>query len=814
MDEFSGLTPITSSDSQPIPNAPDSDSGEFAGLSVINKDQAHQVKHGTGLEQAKTIAENLASGATLGGSEIAETKLLGVKPEDIEGRRSANPWEAGLSNVAGTAALMATPFGEIGEGVGAAADALGASPLAARVAGLGVEGSLIGGTGTTADEYALGDPNLNAQKIISNYGIGLALGSGLGALSKGVEAALPAASEKLSSALENIKGKVSSIGEDAPEGSWLDSIHKGINGVDKDPVSIREMSSNIGDVYKASKEAAKDLYETAAPANIGKALESMPLQDAQEKAFGIYDQIESKVNDLKSNPEDYSSSQVKQINNKVSDLQNDLVGAKSAFEVHTALTDFAKDISKDIKFDKIPTASQQAVQQEMKGMNGLVRDSLSNADQWGEAANHYSQVNTQYNSYKTALKNFESNFMKKEVSASGTKKFIMDPSKVQSFFNNTGDVSQDLKSQYLNDFMNQSQSLSKANENYYGYKAAEQSLSDRITQQAQKHEELSDVAQAMKNKVKQSSGVQGALTGVLPTELVLHGIGASHPVAAALSLGYKGYKLLNNPYELGSKLNSTVNTFKALGNIANGVSKKIASGSRAIFSSNPVRGAIVSEAANESYDKRVERIQELASNTDSLVDNMTKNTQALYDSAPNISGGIHSTMINAVNYLNSKIPRPANPMFGSDDFEPSESQRDQFNGVYNVVNDPISVLNQVREGSLSNDQLAAVQTVYPHLMDEMRKTVMEQMTPEKVKEMTYSSKMVLAKFLGQPLDESMTPTALLSNQAVLQGPQQSSQGMTKTPKGRPKTTLGGLKELDLASRSATGTQDLEADDDA
>lgn len=800
---FNGLTqtnpqPITNAAASPTQgNAP---AGfNFAGVQQVDSDAANEAKYGTAPEMAKTAVEGVARGATLGVSDLAENELFD-NAKERQARMQANPWTSNLSQMAGGAGLIAATGG-------AGAIAEGGGTLA-RVAAMGLEGGAFG-AGNAVTDYSLGDPNLNAQKVLTDIGMGAALGGGLGILSRGVEAALPAATQKLSNALSSIKDYSATIGENAPEGSWMSKLNDGITGANGSPESIRDMSSNLGNVYKASKEAATDLYETAAPANISKALESMPLEQAQQNGFNIYDQLEKKISDLQASPDTFSTPQVKQIMMKMENLQNDLVGAKASFEVHDALNDFAKDLSKGIKFDTAPTATQMAVQEEMKGINTLVRSSLKDPAQWGEeAANHFSQTSDQYNAYKTSLKNFQTNFMKKEVSSTGAKNYVMDPGKVNTFFNNIGDVSQDLRKQYLEDFMQQADSLSKASENYYGYKAAEQTISDKVSQLAKKHEELTQVAQAMKNRIA-PEGSNSRLTEFAGAGLA-HAAGVSHPVVAGTLGAIEAYKAIKNPYALGSTLNSTINKIQALGNITNSVSKGITSASKSIFSGS-ARGAVVGGAVSATgYDKRVDRIQELANNPQMMIDHLNKTTNALYDAAPNITNSVNGTMTTAVNFLNSKIPKPQSKYPLSEPFEPSASQKDQFNRYYEAVNDPLSVLSSVKDGSISNEQIEALQAVYPHLLSEMRSNVVQNLNPNK--DIPYSTKIALAKFLNTPLDASMTPQSMMSNQIALNGPQQSAQGMQKAPKGKEKTTLGGLKELDVASRSATNTESLESDD--
>lgn len=131
--------------------------------------------YGTPEQQTLSGVEGALRGATLGLSDVAETKLAGVKPEDIRGRQQENPWTSGLAAAAGGAgAAYATGGGSL------LAEGLGGGVLGGAL-GLGTEGAVFG-AGNAISDAALGDPDLNAQKIMSHIGWGAVLGSGLGAL--------------------------------------------------------------------------------------------------------------------------------------------------------------------------------------------------------------------------------------------------------------------------------------------------------------------------------------------------------------------------------------------------------------------------------------------------------------------------------------------------------------------------------------------------------------------------------------------------------------------------------------------------------
>lgn len=142
-----------------------------------------QAKYGTASQQALAGLEALGRGATLGGTDVLETKLLGVNPEEIKKRREANPVTSFVGTGLGGAGLFAATGG-LG-GLGAGIEGAVGKGLLGHALGSGAEGAVFG-AGNVISDAALGDPNLNAQKVIANLGTGFALGAGFGALGYGL----------------------------------------------------------------------------------------------------------------------------------------------------------------------------------------------------------------------------------------------------------------------------------------------------------------------------------------------------------------------------------------------------------------------------------------------------------------------------------------------------------------------------------------------------------------------------------------------------------------------------------------------------
>lgn len=223
------------------PAPPSGGSKEPPGLDAFLQNKPDLSKYETPWQQDAAKVEGLLRGATLGLSDVAETKLGISTPQAISGRQQANPWQSGLTSGLGAAGIAA-----ITGGGSLAAEAMGGGALAGAV-GLGAEGAVFG-AGNAISEAALGDPDLNAEKVLSHIGWGAALGAGLGAVAGHLGAFAGKASDAAAAVAEDLApGHVP--GEPAP--------------IMAEPIVPKEPINSYADLEKRITEgkARGDSYE-------------------------------------------------------------------------------------------------------------------------------------------------------------------------------------------------------------------------------------------------------------------------------------------------------------------------------------------------------------------------------------------------------------------------------------------------------------------------------------------------------------------------------------------------------------------------
>ncbi len=128
------------------------------------------------------------------------------------------------------------------------------------------------------------------------------------------------------------------------------------------------------------------------------------------------------------------------------------------------------------------------------------------------------------------------------------------------------------------------------------------------------------------------------------------------------------------------------------------------------------------------------------------------------------------------------------------EIKPSPMQQAHFNRALDIAEQPLVVLDAIKEGTLTQQDIGHLKMLYPDLYNkfnnEMMNHVINRTTDEEP--IPYRTKLALSLFMGQPLDSSMTPMSLQSSQIAFQpqGGQQPPQGMKMHHSSQAMSKLG------------------------
>lgn len=159
----------------------------------------------------------------------------------------------------------------------------------------------------------------------------------------------------------------------------------------------------------------------------------------------------------------------------------------------------------------------------------------------------------------------------------------------------------------------------------------------------------------------------------------------------------------------------------------------------------------------------------------------------------------------AVSYLRSIKPQE-NKMgpFGHDR-RPSSVEQSRYDRALDLANDPRRAFASIQDGTLSASDVKHLNSMYPGFVKTAQSKLMNAAIEHTAggSEISYPTKIALSKFLGQPLDASLTPQSI----QMLQGPKSPpAQAPAQAPKQH-KVPLNALKDFSSAFQTPSQTRE-------
>lgn len=204
-------------------------------------------------------------------------------------------------------------------------------------------------------------------------------------------------------------------------------------------------------------------------------------------------------------------------------------------------------------------------------------------------------------------------------------------------------------------------------------------------------------------------------------------------------------------------------------------------------------------------------VAQLAANPSALIERTSRAFENLSNVAPKTATALAMTTMRAVQFLNEKAPK-ANQRVATltpqlDNQRYSDADVSKFAQYLDAVEDPLTVLEDLRRGSISKEGIEAVKAVYPKIYEQMRTETMTRLSELK-KPLPYEQRLQLGKLLDIPADPTLTPEFIKAQQARFAPTQPSApqQAAPSSPnggygrKGRPTDTQAYLTKSERIER--------------
>lgn len=827
--------------------------------------------------EVAAAATGAARGISFGLSDLALTKTGLVSRETLSDLKKINPQ---ISTVADLGSILATTLfsggtsllGQSARAAGVGVEALSAAARAAeglvasglekgaaktvaeniiktavaKAAGGAVEGVGFGAGGLVSD-YALGDPDLNAEKIIGTLGLsavlGGATGAGLSVASKvgpsfveKAENATKSVSDMLSKASSeaaNIVSKVSAKLSNQPEDVIQKFLAPGEEGklirqaAIRPNLSINEQKKQASELlqkmYDQNQAVSKEYFSHVRPQEIDEALLNNPVDNAASigKAKEMLNQTMADFDSL--DPEIFTDRpRIKRFQNAVKSALDDFEThpLKSENQIQTAgqafkrINELKQEVDPIIRWDQLAEPASEASVNTLKSFRGQFKNYLTNPEIFEKAASVQQNINETFNKFFNASEDFENRFMRETI-VNGKRVMQIEPQKLNRYFNDVEDFKNFGRDSTAHNFIDASKDLTQHIYDISGgpYNVAE--LIDNSPILGSSFAKAKEISEPLSKNLKEfeaqsvfkhlkhgeilttSDAVKGLLAFKFLGPLGVAAMGAikqlTHP--ENLIKGLASLERMKNGFSKGAE--ESIASFLAKGSLS--ASKAIRPASIKALQLSGLMTHEPSRKADKSdhYAEIFNQLNDFKSNPQKLINKVDTNLKDMNRIAPNISKGMTKVALTAVDFLHSKAPKNTNfSILGNKKWKPSDQELAQFERYYKAIEDPKSVLHDLRDGVISREGVETLKTIYPNFYQEIQRHILGKATELK-EELPYRDRLQLSIFFGVPIERAMQPDFIRTLQGSFSQPQAAQSSDTLRPQGLQKLHFSENRQSNL-----------------
>jgi hypothetical protein len=543
----------------------------------------------------------------------------------------------------------------------------------------------------------------------------------------------------------------------------------------------------------------------------GSALEHIPAEDAQKEGMRVLNGVGRKINEMRAEPDLFAAGYVRQLELFRDGIVRTLTDEPTAPAIFQRLRLLRQQLDGEIPWDAATRSlNERKAVSEFKELRTFVRDSITNGETWGQAGVRQEALDKAYTDYFAARKEM----LRRLGEGTGTAKTIS-PTKVNAWVNAMADMRGKVKTGAFIDYTDAATRLAHEMETS-GLQGAP-AIRKQIAQAVETAEEIRQRA-AVTQLVKMQQGHEILSSGpAVPT-------GASMALAAARRIpGGAGHVagLITGTIHKVRQPSTMVHVLSVLDKFAKRASVRLDKSASAIFKSG-AGGAASSKAAAtgtegfssggmvtpERFTDVSSSLRDYGGNLDRLAEVVSRETEGLRDHAPAATAAAHAFAARVVQHLGAQLPDGGTRQLLDPKFEPSRTELADYNRHHEIAaRGPVAVLEHLARGTLHPAHLEASQAMYPRLHAEAQQLVADKLAEHLGEKNHLPSRLRpgLSMFLGNDLEYSMTPAAILSAQLVYAGTPAE-----QPPGGAPAPQKSRNVETRISERASTSTQGNEA----
>jgi hypothetical protein len=471
--------------------------------------------------------------------------------------------------------------------------------------------------------------------------------------------------------------------------------------------------------------------------------------------------------------------------------------------------------------DPVELLRGRATRDRLEGMYEGLRRHLEDEELWGKAAQDQKQINGAWSTQIEAQRRFE-RALTTEIGRDPKNPWRsirgVDPAKADSYVRNLTNPSNDLTHQAVRDYVSSTKQLAQAIGEAYELppeKAAE--VGKAVAAADQFGGTITKAEGALTKANQMKALVEAEEKGAHSPAGIAIGAMLGHPVLGALA---GASRVVTRPGHTAMQLAQVERWLtKSDGAIARGVRGLLGreaegGAARAALPRPTARTASAAAAGPRTsriaaYAGRVAALHAAAASPEEHAAMIAHRLSDVSGAAPRVASAAASVAARATAFLAAQEPKHApTDMLGGKASPPNSEEMDRFLRYAHAIDDPASVLDHMKHGTLTTDEVVAVRSVYPLMYEEMRRQVVNGLTDAIAsgRDPGYQRRLQIAALFGAPTDVTMTPPFV---RALQQSYAPAGHGGGGAPGPKPRAPSGaGAKPLSLARSTETRTQEI------
>lgn len=159
-----------------------------------------------------------------------------------------------------------------------------------------------------------------------------------------------------------------------------------------------------------------------------------------------------------------------------------------------------------------------------------------------------------------------------------------------------------------------------------------------------------------------------------------------------------------------------------------------------------------------------DKVDELSANPEMMTNQFSYLTRGL-EGTPNISSALAAKNAMILQYLQNTIPKAKGPPtpFNKMKWEPSPSELSKFERRVHALNNPLTVLDELKAGTVTKESIESLQVGHPKLFEAMKKRVLSSLE-QNDKPVPYAARIKLSLLFEEPFDGNLNSQVITNYQ--------------------------------------------------